>query len=296
MGATITTVDSPPPGLQKPFQTNSITTIRPPATPPATTPTTVKFRTPSILAALGILFTCGTASATTVIVAENFGGLSSANLSGSTADIFDPAITTASGSATWSGSAIFKQDGSVILSTSGARSIHLNMGSYINDAKGTTTGLFQLAATLARPSGDYVALGFSSLNSPGATTTYLGNGLGTMVYRSNGDIDQFAITGGSEVAADDVLFTGDRTLTITLDLRGWNGTTNFGTVSFADSVAGTFGSFDYTSNVNFNSILLSAGNNTTGAVSALTLTQIPEPAAALLGSLGLLALLRRRRA
>jgi MYXO-CTERM domain-containing protein len=256
----------------------------------------MKSTIPSLLGALGIgiCITSGTAAAATVIVAENFGGLSTTNLAGTTADTFSSAIVTAGGSATWAGHEQFKADGSVAGTIAG--SAYLNLGSYINATKGQTNGLFELTATISPVTGTWLTVGFSSSSAPGTGNTFInGGGLGTMAYRANGDIDQWAGSGSSnQVAADDITFSGNRTLTITLDLRNHNGTSNFGSVSFSDSVAGVFGSFNYTSNQNFNSILLSTAT-TQGTYSDLTLTQVPEPGAALLGGLGLLALLRRRR-
>lgn len=230
------------------------------------------------------------------IVAENFGGNSTTNLAGTTADTFAAGITTANGSATWGGSALFKADGS-IANTQFSRLVYLNLGSYINAAKGQSNGFFELKTTISPTTGTWLSIGFSNSSAPSASANFTnGGGLGTMAYRANGDIDQWAgVNNGNEIAADNVLFTGNRTLTVTLDLRDYNVVNNnFGSVSFRDSVAGVFGSYNYTANQNFNSILLSTAS-TSGSYSALSLTQIPEPGTALLGGLGLLALLRRRR-
>lgn len=122
-----------------------------------------------------------------LIVAENFGGLATDNLAGTTADTFAPAIVTAGGSATWVGSAAFKADGSVVDGFS--RSVHLNLGSYINDAKGTPEGLFELTVTISETTGTWLTVGFSSLNSPPPIQNFIGaGGLGTMAYRSTGAI------------------------------------------------------------------------------------------------------------
>jgi hypothetical protein len=78
--------------------------------------------------------------------------------------------------------------------------------------------------------------------------------------------------------------TGPRTVTITLDLTpggGYNGTNNFGTVTWSDSVLGTIGSFTYTSARDFGSILISGANPFTGAISNLALEQVLPAVAAL---------------
>ena len=77
--------------------------------------------------------------------------------------------------------------------------------------------------------------------------------------------------------------TGSRTLTITLDLTGaagYNGTTNFGTVTWADSLLGTLGTFTYPSARDFGSLFISGANAFTGGISNLSFTQIlPTPPA-----------------
>lgn len=258
------------------------------------------------------------ASAATLLVSESFGGTSGNPLNATTADTFASGITSAGGSFTWGADAVFKADGSG--STSSGRSAYLSIGSYINNAKGTATGKFTLQATLALPTGaNWATIGFAAENAPntakafndlptgGSSTT----GVATMLYRTTGDIDQFAPSKSTnQVATDDVLFSGTRTLTITLDLTtagGYNGTSNFGTVYFgADTGVGNayseFGSYTYTADASFSSILLSMSGTTSPSVvnvnadyASMTLTQIPEPSTALLGGLGLLALLRRRR-
>jgi len=267
--------------------------------------------------AAAVLLVVPQASAAVILIEEKFGGLSSSDLNSTSADTFHSGITSAGGSATWVAATTFKADGSVTGSSDSRRSAYLNLGSYINAAKGTSTGLFTMQVTLAKPDGTtnthWITAGFAWQNNPNTgawfngTTTAEGStaGVATMMYRANGDIDQYGgLATSNEVLANDTVFSGTRTLTITLDLTqagGYNGTNNFGKVTFgANTGAGNtyqqYGSYTYTSNTNFGSLLLSMNNSTVGSgYDSLTLTQIPEPGAALLGGLGLLALLRRRR-
>jgi hypothetical protein len=217
----------------------------------------------------------------------------------------------------------FRADGSVVGTGSAAQrggSAYLNLGTYINDAKGTANGKFVLTATISSVTGgSWLALGFATQTAPNTLRNFTNassggtastQGYANMVYRVSGDIDQFRGLGNlNPVAADDVTFSSARTLTITLDftpLGGYNGTSNFGTATFgANTGVGDtyeeFGSSVFSANASIGSLLLSwagsstDGNVTGGGFSNLTLSQIPEPSAALLGSLGLLALLRRRR-
>ncbi|MDG1357589.1 MAG: PEP-CTERM sorting domain-containing protein, partial [Akkermansiaceae bacterium] len=257
------------------------------------------------VASSGLILASTSANAAFVIVEETFDGAGTAGLGGTTAETFDSAITTAGGSDTWTASGYFGDDGSYDALQTYQRGGHLNLGSYINGAKDTWEGKFELTATISEVTtpggGDWMSLGFNTSNTPSISSSATGSGIGTMIYRVGGDIDMF---GGSaltnEVAADDVTYSGPRTLTVALDLTtysGYNGTTNFGTVTFSDSVAGEFGSYTYTSDVNFGSIFISGSNQVTGSWDDLTLTQvIPEPSsAALLGLGGLALMLRRKR-
>ena len=74
--------------------------------------------------------------------------------------------------------------------------------------------------------------------------------------------------------------------------------TNFGTVTWTDSGLGAvnnLGTAFALPNQSIGAILVSGAANSTGTVSALTLSQIPEPSALALLGLGGLALVYRRR-
>jgi len=268
---------------------------------------------PSVLAGLALSASANAA----VIVSENFGGLDANNLSGTSADTFSSAIVTAGGSATWVANSAFKADGGLTIYRGSA---YLNLGSYINDAKGASNGIFILQATIALPIQNgsepgFATIGFAQENTPntgkgfnnqgsGSAST---NGLGTLIYRTNGIIDGFGGPSSTNIVNGPTGNTGDVTMRITLNLSSHNGVNDFGTVYFATNtgVDGAFVELDpyvFNADRNFGSILLSgftsqasSSNTITSSFSDLTLSQIPEPAAALLGSLGMLLLFRRRR-
>lgn len=226
-----------------------------------------------------------------VLIAEAFSGTATA-LNGKTADVFSPLIASSGGSSTWVAASNFLQSGAA---SGGTGSAYLNLGTFINSAKGTAQGKYQLTATLAPTTGSWLSLGFATQNLPstlksftntgsGVTTT----GAGTIIYRAqtgvvapntNGELDMFGYSNQNAVDGPDGN-TGARTITTTLDLTpagGYNGTTNFGTVTWADSVLGTIGTFTYTTTRDFGSILISGANPFTGAISNLSLTQILPP-------------------
>jgi hypothetical protein len=81
-----------------------------------------------------------------ILIKENFGGTGAA-LNGTTTDTFDAAITAAGGSSTWVAAANFLDNGVVTLATKQAA--YLNLGSYINNAKGTVDGKFNVTMTIS---------------------------------------------------------------------------------------------------------------------------------------------------
>ncbi len=256
------------------------------------------------------LFTAGitiTFSNAAVIITENFGGTGSGGLNGTAADTFSSGITTAGGSSAWVANATLLDNGTINTASVANRvSAHLNLGSYINDAKNTAAGKFVLTTTITTTTGNWLSLGFSETGNTGSNFS-ANNGYGNILVRATGDIDQYrGANTGSEVSANDTIIGNiNQTVTITLDFTpggGYNGTTNFGNVVF--SVAGVGGYTTapsvFTTNAPIQFLTLGWGGLTnpgpvTGSYASLSLTQIPEPGVALIGSLGLLCLLRRGR-
>lgn len=226
---------------------------------------------------------------TTSLIAEAFSGAAVA-LNGKTADAFSSAITSASGSSAWVAASTFLQNGAA---SGGNASAYLNLGTFINSARGTANGKFQLTATLAPGTGSWLSLGFATQNAPstarnftnagsGVTTT----GVATIIYRGQnsgivpGELDMFGGTSNTNAVDGPDGLTGTRTITTTLDLTpsgGYNGTTNFGAITWTDSVLGTLGTFTHTTVRDFGSIFISGANTFTGGISNLTFNQILPP-------------------
>jgi hypothetical protein len=250
--------------------------------------------------AAGLLATA--ASAQIIIVGHTFDG-DGTNLAGDTVD------TVAAGVATkWSASSAFNRDGSIENPGSGVhRSAFLALGSVMNDAKGQADGIFTLTTV------------FSSLSSLTTNSGWIASGLGegtwdvTTSFASgtagaNGlastmwDADPFGevkvydgprTTGSASIGTDN---TGSVTFTTVIDLSGWNGSSNYGTVAYSFN-GGTVTNSAFTANQTFDNLVVSAFA-TGGAISSIQLTQVPEPSTyALLAGLATLGLvmLRRRR-
>lgn len=261
---------------------------------------------------LGLISSLATAQ--TTLVEHNYTGSASTLLDGTTIDTYDSALTIAGGSSTWKAEGDqgapwtgFKADGSAAVFRSNAS---INLGSYINAAKGATDGIFELTATMAKVSANYASLGFGVDNEPltrnepaGGTSQLFNNagsfGVSTVVYRSNGGVDLF---GGRSLAGaiDDAATgqTGAQTFTIRVDLSTWDGSNDWGNVSFSQN-GSQIGSHTYGQDQDFGSILMTILPAEDANYSNLSLTQIPEPAsfgltAALFG-LALCGARRRRK-
>ncbi len=252
-----------------------------------------KLKIPSkSLATAGLMLAMNSAHAV-IIISENFGGTGAA-LNGTTADTFDAGIT--GGSGTWVAAGNFADNG-VISSNGSGGSAYLPLGSYINDARGTAAGEFNLTIVTSATTNTWASFGFSALAAPDTSENFVVNdGVATLLYRSSGELAGFRGLGSASGTGNSMALTGARTLNVNLDLTDWNGTTNFGTATYSDSVEGVIG----TSTLNddsddFASLLISEANTSTATISSITLEQVPEPSSLALLGLGSLALLRRRR-
>ncbi|WFB37837.1 PEP-CTERM sorting domain-containing protein [Kiritimatiellota bacterium B12222] len=240
-----------------------------------------------------------------VLVSHDFSGLSSAELNGQTATVFNPGITAAGGSATWVASTDFKADGSVTGTDSDAARLFL--GDYITDHLGTATGKFTLTATLNPASGgdatDFLSLGYFTgaiALSDDFASDDQNYAVGTALTRRINDSSDFFVGRGADNSINAITGTGLRTFSIEFDFTpegGYNGTTNFGTVTFdSDNLVGSLPFYSYNSAVDIQYIGITRDDNVQGNFSALSLTQIPEPSSLLLifiAGMGLFMVRRR---
>ena len=254
----------------------------------------------SFLVALSAACFFYTAQAEIILIQENFGGDGTGNLNGTNADTFLPAITTAGGNDTWSGRTSFKNNGDLVAGGLLDGTIALSLGSYINAAKNTATGLFTLNVTMTQPvGGTWVSVGFLTGNNSNANFVF-NNGLGTSLHRTNDTGTNYFRGPGTSVAGiDPGVLTGTVTFTTVLDLRpegGYNGTTNFGTVHFSNSLGvGGVQSATFDANQDFNHVGFSyTGADLVANLSQFQVTQIPEPSSLILMGVALLAVVGLR--
>lgn len=234
--------------------------------------------------------TTGPATGDVVIVQESFGG-TGLSLDGTSADSFDAGIATAGGSATWIASAAFLDNGT-LSGLSGNSSAHLNLGSYINDAKGTSDGKFELTGTIGNVTGSWVSIGFAASNAPSASGHFLsvGGHSGTAILRASGELDFWQGPSNTGIDGPNEANGVGRTMTIDLDLTtagGYDGVDNFGTITFSDSIRGVLATSTYTADIDFGSLLLSEANSSSSSFSNLSLTQIAFEDPFLLGDANL---------
>jgi hypothetical protein len=235
----------------------------------------------------------------TNLINHNFTGSSNTNLSGTAVGGFDSAkITGVTGN--WAGTSWFKADGSSAAGNGTFRSGYIDLGGYIDSAKGTSEGLFRLSSTFD-VTDNWLSIGFSLTSTPPANGHYAEPataGFASLRYVS-GAASQSHVLGGTSEANHDT-FSGPTTFSIELDYRLWDGETNFGTITWYESenLLRTV-DLDATTGAELpRSILISrSAAGGVGTYSELSLQQIPEPATAgvLLGLVAAGLCLARRR-
>jgi hypothetical protein len=157
----------------------------------------------------------------------------------------------------------------------------LNLGSHIDDSKGTADAKFELTATISdhpdRAGPGFNFLSFSNTSSPAFATT--DHTIGSIGTSDNGDEVAYSFQNSLGGLATTTTTAGPHTVTIALDLTPtyYNGTTQFGQITLTDTVAGSLGSTILTEEESFAAISLIIDgtfvNRTGTKFEALTLTQ-----------------------
>jgi hypothetical protein len=220
-----------------------------------------------------------------IIVSDPLNGAGTDDLNGRLA-VVSQGVLDAGGNAAWVANTSFKSDGSLVFPT-GSGVARLSLGDYIWNARGTESGLFTLTSTIAVTSGNWISVGF--FRSEVSTTSYFSNGepgpgMATAILRSTDVINYYpgkGVAGNTSPGSA----AGPVTFTITLDLRSWNGTTNFGTVKFLNDKVGTERTANLPDDEDLNPFLyvgFSGLSSPNGSISNFSLSQVPEPSLILL--------------
>lgn len=244
-------------------------------------PSSFRHRIPCVLAALSLAL-AGQASASILLYSDDFSGSPNDPLHGTTPP-------TAIGTNTWNADLGWRADGSYAAGASSA-----NGFLPFSPSPGL---VYTLTATLDKPTGSgggtWAAIGFTEADDASGTSLWPApNNAGPWVlYRANtNDVAAFGGPGIGGVNSGDVgPYTGPQTLTIELDTTGpqWTAEWFVG----ADSIH----QVTYTTNPTINFVGLGQSNNATVNFSNFSLSVVPEPSTALLGAMGMMTLLLRRR-
>jgi|GEM_PF-2438680 len=254
----------------------------------------MKFRSPQTLAALAaslsfLLLATPSVSAGTLLF-EDFDG-AAVSLDGKTPTTADPDLA----GITWDSTSGFLRNGEINI---GDRKGVLDIGSYIDDRKGDADAIFTVSATVDPLAGgsNWVAVGFYGSTYQLGESGVQGAAAVTLFRDGNEEADGYTAVDGAGIVRDNFAtgLSGAQTYGVTLDLTGWDGSTNFGTVTF--NIGGTSsGSYALTDDVNFQAVGFGTPGSGDGLISDFQLVQVPEPGTLWLLGLGLSSLLWFRR-
>lgn len=232
-------------------------------------------RIPCVLAALGLVL-AGQASASILLYSDDFSGSATDPLHGTTP-------TTTIGTNTWNAATGWRADGTNPSSNTGGQSAFLPFSP-------SAGFVYTLTATLDQPTGNtWAALGFVDQGiATDAFNAATNNPAPWMLYRTNGNVDALSGPGTTGVRSFDIPYTGPQTFTIELDTTGPQWTVEW--FVGADSIFQA----TYATNPTINFVGIGRVNSSAN-FSSFTLTMTPEPSTALLGAMGMLTLLLRRR-
>jgi hypothetical protein len=253
--------------------------------------TMTKVRPTFVAAALALhALAIPAAHATTTIYSHTFAGGSATNDSLNT-------TTTTVGGGTWV-SSDWRANGTTPTGTGTASN---DDGAYLSFTP--TVGLiYTLSMTATQPTGGdntgWLGLGFTQGNTASNTSFASAtiNGAPWLLWRpsnaGSGGASQVVTRLGpaATTPTDEGAFTGTQTLTMVLNTQA-----TLWTAEWFVGATSVRGPEPFASNPTINHVGFARENGQGSTITSFSLTSVPEPSSALLGGLGMLALLRRRR-
>jgi hypothetical protein len=247
-----------------------------------------------------------------IIYQDDFSGDGSASLNALAPDVAN-SLDGGSAGATWSAHASMLSNGFPV-NASDASAL-LSFTPVANRIY--TLSVVLTAAAAATPDNDWLGFGFNSVGSLGAAagttpvtnagrftdTGLIGRVWGILRETASGTIDDVQLfstgtTGAIATTETDASFDGFTTHTATIELATWDGVLTTRMLIDGIDITNGFQAVTGVALGDINGVGITHNNVTTSGVNfdSISLSVVPEPSAALLGGLGLLALLRRRRA
>ena len=250
---------------------------------------------PSIAPAgmVALFLATGSLASTATIFSDTFSSGTSGALAGQ-------APETRPGLETWRANSVFSKNTTTgVVNSTGSGSANLAIPAF--DLTKIYTVTARVTNTLASSDADWIGIGFTTQTTNTNAWNVAGTGTYWMLWRGNDNVRAFNGAGAANsVGLTTITAAGENNeldLRVMLDFT----TGGFGTVSYLykNPSASTWTTFT-TSGI---SESLRNGINSVGfttldtntSITSFEYTVVPEPGAALLGGLGLLALLRRRR-
>lgn len=206
---------------------------------------------------------------------------------------------TPSANAQVGNNSVFGGDGGYLMIADGAGNARLDGLSLSSGLVGTSEQLVIRFDADAVGDGDqWMSFMISPSSSSGLWHPVVQSGDFGMLIRPNGKIQAFN-NGGIVGGINDFSLASSGINTITLTFSGADGTGSpFAGLGARVNISDGTNSWDATLDTGFTAETISFGNYASGGrgyVDNLSIYTVPEPSSALLGGLGLLALLRRRR-